>query len=173
MADQINWAKAQSEMLERIAQEAELFLSGMMQAAVSSDQRSATLGGVFIATATAIFGGLLIYMAEYAFSWAVVAGAGVCGSSFIMAAQFCFSATVPVDFHIAGNEPRNWYSDIQSGKPYLEALGGELENYQECIRANDTTMKKASRNLKWGAKLGIAAPLLGLAAAAIAILFFL
>lgn len=167
MASQINWAEAEREMLERIADGAELYLSGMMQAAVSSDQRSAALSGVFIPTATAIFGALLVYMTGESPSPMIVAGAVVCGISFFLAAHFCISATVPVDFHIAGNRPQNWYPDIQSGKPYLEALGGELENYQERMRANDTIMEKASKKLRWGAQLGMWAPVLGVATAAI------
>jgi len=66
-----------------------------------------------------------------------------------------------VIFWTPGNDPSEWYDDIENSVPEHVALGQQLGHYDRHIKANEGTLKGNSKYFSRGAKLGIAAPLLG------------
>ena len=74
---------------------------------------------------------------------------------------------MPVLFWMPGNDPSEWYGDIENAVPEHVALGQQLGHYDNHIKANDATLKRNSGYFKWGARLGICAPIIGLMMAGI------
>ncbi len=161
MSEKINWEKVDEKIIERISRNAETYLQEMLRAAASSDQRSATLGGIFITAGSAIAIGLLAYLATEEASEPLVAGGLVTALIFIVGSFFCLHATTPVSFYIAGNLPKSWNSTVRDGTGYKAALAGDLAWLGENIEENRAGMKSASRWLKWGIWLGMSAPVAG------------
>lgn len=166
-----DWAKSDPQFVRQIVDEAQLYLSGLLQTAISTDQRSATLAGVFISASTGIAAAFLGYVAAKGVDIKLLVAAGVAGILFAAAAIYCIQATLPVNWHLAGNSPAGWYSDVISKKPFMQALGEEAENYQRYIERNEKVMARASQRLRRGAILGMVAPFAGVAAYFIAFLF--
>lgn len=169
MAEKIIWEKVDKQILLRMVEESETFLKGMQTAAISMSQRSATLGGIFTAAATAIFGASLFKVTTDSVLTPLVSGGVFSGGMFVLASFFCLYATTPGDYHIAGNEPKNWYSTIAKGIAYEAAIGKDLESCQRRISADRNIMQRASKRMKWGTGFGIAAPLAGILIASLLI----
>lgn len=160
----MDWAKAKPEMVNKIVQEGEAYLSGQLKLATSADQRASMLAGVFTAAATAVIAGLLtlntsdIPLGE---KFPIYLGGGVAFVSFLAAASLCIMAIFPVGFWLPGNEPASWYGDVNSEKELTPALGEEAEHIQSKISENRAVLEKNAKRFRWGAILGIAAPIAG------------
>ncbi len=93
----------------------------------------------------------------------------VLGLGFSVAAYMCFLAAKPIDFYPPGNHPQQWYSSL--GLPLNEAKGKEVENYQEMIDDNDTSLQASAGWLNRGVKVAIASPVAALISLWLAISF--
>lgn len=162
----MDWSKADPQMAERVVREGESYLSGQLQLATSADQRAAVLAGVFAASGTAVLAGLIALTASdlrISEVYPIYLGGFAAVAMLLGAAALCISAIFPVGFWLPGNEPKSWYRDIESGKKISDALGEEAEHIQEKIAENRNTTKNNAKRFKWGAMLGITAPVLGAA----------
>lgn len=156
-----DWTKANKKLVEAIVREGETYLQGQLTVATSADQRASVLGGIFAAAGTAIFGAL-IAGSTGTLSLSIVVAGIVTGGVFLVSAGLCLSTALPVDFYLPGNEPANWYSDVDAETPLSSALGDVAEDTQSRIVNNNKVLKRNAWLFRTGAILGIAAPLLGL-----------
>ena len=160
----MDWSKVSQEMAEKILGQGETFLQATLTVASGLDQRSATLAGIFSASATAALGAsAAIQISDNGNCALVYAGLAVAATWFL-GALLCVAALWPSKYHLPGNHPRNWWAESVSERPMVEAIGGESENYQEKIDYNVNGLKWDSMFLKFGATVGCAAPLVGLIA---------
>lgn len=163
----MDWSKTKPDLVARVVSEGETYLAGQLTLATSSDQRASMLAGVFTAAGTALLVGLITLAVTKDISAAVkypaYLGGGVAAVLFILAAAFCIMATFPVKFWLPGNQPQSWYGDVQTGKELTPALAEEAEHIQSKIAENRATLQTNATRFKWGAALGIAAPLIGAA----------
>ena len=163
----MDWSKTKPEVVSRVVTEGETYLQGQLTLATSSDQRASMLAGVFTAAGTALLVGLITLAATKDISLTIkypaYLGGGVAAVLFILAAAFCIRATFPVQFWLPGNQPHSWYGDVEAGRELTAALSEEAEHIQSKIAENRTVLQTNATRFKWGAALGIAAPLIGTA----------
>jgi hypothetical protein len=162
-----DWTKAKPGLVQQIVREGELYLDGQLKLALSADQRAAILAGVFTAAAT----GVLAVMLALAITkdvailhrYPVYVGSGTTAGMFLVAACLCISAAMPVGFWLPGNQPENWYGDVDQGKDLGAALGEEAQHIQDKIVENRAILAKNAQRFGRGAIMGIAAPFVGAA----------
>ena len=158
----MDWSTVSQDMAEKILGQGETFLQATLTVASGLDQRSATLAGIFSASATAaLAASAAIQINEPGDSALVYSGLAVAAMWFF-GASLCVAALWPSKYHLPGNHPRNWWPESVSQRPMVEAIGGESENYQERIDYNVNGIKRDTNYLKSGAAVGCAAPLVGL-----------
>jgi hypothetical protein len=85
--------------------------------------------------------------------------------SFLLGAVLCVWATVPTSFWPPGNNPREWYADIDSGTPLRVAIGEQAAHFADAIDENDKTLTVNAQRFKHGAICGIVAPIMGIVVA--------
>lgn len=156
-----NWKNAKPDLVKQIVQEGETYLQGQLTLATSADQRAAVLGGIFAASGTALIAALLATVSAGNVSAPLLAGGAVSAIMFVAAAGQCLRTVLPVGFYLPGNEPKNWYSDVENGVDIDDALAAEAENYQEKIVDNRDVLKRNGARFRIGAYVGITAPLMG------------
>lgn len=154
------WAEAEKGMIHEIIREAEARLHGQVQLATSADQRAAVLAGVFIAAGTAIIAALLAGIASHP-SLAIILGAITAAALFLAGAGYCIRTVMPCDFHLPGNQPDNWYSDVDERRALKECLGQAAEHCQDAIVENRKQLQANARLFARGAWLGVSAPVAG------------
>ncbi len=161
----MDWSKTKFDLKQRIVQEGEAYLSGQLKLATSADQRASMLAGAFAAAGTAIIAGLITLHAAEKITltqkFPIYLGGGVTAASFLIAAGLCIRAIFPVGFWLPGNEPKSWYGDVTTGRTLDDAMGEEAEHIQTKIEDNRAVIKTNASRFKWGATLGIAAPVAG------------
>lgn len=157
-----DWKKADPELVREVVREAELFIQRQVTLATSADQRAAMLGGIFTAAATALIVGVIAVVTNGIAAPGIVWGGVVAALLFVIAAGLCISTVLPVEFGLPGNEPQNWYEDIESERGLSELLGEEAEREQGKIGDNNAVLIANARRFKWGAIARISAPLVGL-----------
>jgi hypothetical protein len=162
----MDWSKASPEMIARVVDEGTAYSEGQLTLATSADQRASVLAGVFTAAGTAILAGLIALGAvsdiPHRVSFPIYLGGGFSVLLFLIAAAFCIAATLPVGFWLSGNEPQSWFRDVEAGKALPVAFGEEAEHIQDKIAENRQIIAANARRFKWGAALGIAAPIVGM-----------
>jgi hypothetical protein len=143
----------------------EAYLDGMLRIATSADQRASSLAGMFTAAATALLAAVIVLANP---TWvvtgkaALILGGGAAAIMFLAAAVTCLRTIMPVNFWLPGCEPDNWESDVAAGKKLHDCFGERADHIQTQIAANLVVIEANARNFKWGARLGIAAPFVGL-----------
>lgn len=157
-----NWKESSPELVRQIVNSGEQYIEGQVTLATSADQRAAVLGGIFTAAGTGVIAGLIAAVASEHISAAVVVGALLSSTLFLVGAALCLSTAFPADFYLPGTRPANWYDDLDNKVEIIEALGEYAENCQEKIEDNSRVITKNARRFVWGAYLGIAAPFIGL-----------
>lgn len=158
----MDWSKVSPEMAEKILGQGETFLQATLTVASGLDQRSATLAGIFSASATAALAASAAIQISDTGDSALVYSGLVVAAMWFFGASLCVAALWPSKYHLPGNHPRNWWDASVSQGAWVEAIGGESENYQERIDYNVNGLKRDSRFLKSGAAVGCAAPFMGL-----------
>lgn len=154
-----NWTNVDLETVREVAREAEVYLHGQLNLAISADQRAAVLGGIYTAAGTAIVAGLI---AASSLTEQLFWGGFVSAAMFLVGAGLCVFTALPGGFYLPGNQPQSWYADIDDNKPLLEALGETAENSQEEIEHNRAFLQKNAKRFRLGAFLGVTAPLAGI-----------
>lgn len=164
--DKPDWTKAQPGVIDAILREGNSFLGGQLTIATSADQRAAVLGGIFAASAAAIVGGLLA--AASVLGTNLIWGGGVAAAFLLAGSALCLITGLPADFFLPGNQPENWYEDIDKGTVLDRANCDVAEDIQMRISANDKVLRRNARLFMGGALLGIVAPIAGAIAGLIA-----
>ena len=155
-----NWkTKAnQIRLIREACREGEAKLGAQVAIATSADQRATVLAGIYVAAATGVVAGLL---ATSRGGIVLIVAAASAAAAFLIGALLCLKAPLPVIFWMPGNDPSQWYQDIEESKPEHEALGEQLVHYDKHIKENEKTLQGNASYFSWGAKLGIAAPIIG------------
>lgn len=160
----MNWSKAPLPALQEIIRAAEAYLGGQLGLAASADQRASTLASAFTLAGTGVIAGLITLAATSDAGRQLIPvylGGLVSAVMFLVGALVCVRATMPVDFWLAGNEPKNWHDDIEGGQSLEKMLGDEANIYQGSIDKNFDVLTRNARAFKWGAQIGVAAPFAG------------
>jgi len=145
-------------MAREIKSQGERFLEAQLQVALASDQRAATMAGIFAAIAAAAIAGSIAYWDKT--GSAPVLSSGLAGGVWMMlGVGLCLWAARPVDFYFPGNHPAQWF-DLRDDTSLAEALGGEAENYQDRIESNASRLVAMGDRLKLGAVLVGTAPII-------------
>ncbi len=163
----MDWSKASDQMVARVVQEGETYLSGQLKLATSADQRASVLAGVFTTAGTALLAGLIAFAATNQSApiterYPLFLGGGAAVILFFAAASLCIAAIFPAAFWLPGNEPKSWFGDVESGKGLTAALAEEAEHIQDKIAENRGVIVKNAWRFKTGTIVGIAAPGIGL-----------
>jgi hypothetical protein len=162
----MDFSKIKPEFRKEIVREGTVYLEGQLKIATAADARASGLAGMFIAAATALIAGVVISLFNP--SWNVPArlplmlGGGIAAGCFLGAAVLCITAIRPVSFWLPGCEPQNWRSDVAEGRELDDCLGERAQHIQEAIVDNLKVIDSNAKLFKWGARLGIAAPFVGL-----------
>jgi hypothetical protein len=167
-----DWKEKANEigLIREACREGEVKLAAQVTIATSADQRATVLAGIYVAAATGVIGALLTKPSGGGVP--LIAAAVAAAGAFLCGAFLCLKATLPVIFWTPGNDPSEWYADIEAAKPEHIALGEQLGHYDKHIKANEATLKDNAKFFRWGAKLGIAAPIIGTIFAGLACLVF-
>src|SRR5262245_42281151 len=104
---------SQIQLIREACREGEAKLAAQVTIATSADQRATVLAGIYVAAATGVIGALLTKTADGGAP--LTAGAITTACSFLIGAFLCLRATMPVVFGTPGNNPSEWYSDIENG----------------------------------------------------------
>jgi hypothetical protein len=163
----MDFSKIQPEFRKEIVREGTVYLDGQLKIATAADARASGLAGMFIAAATALTAGVVIALFNLAGSslparLPMILGGATAAICFLVAAILCITAIRPVSFWLPGLEPENWASDVASGRLLEDCLGERAEHIQEQIADNLKTIERNARLFKWGARIGISAPFLGI-----------
>ena len=156
-----NWKGKNLDLVKEACRHGELKLQSQVQIATSADQRATVLAGIYVAAATGVIGALAAVDVIRS-SPALAAASAVAAIAFLAAAVLCITATLPVNFWVPGNEPSEWYGDIEKGTPLEVAIGEQADHFDESIRANTKVIATNAKRFFWGALIGIGAPFLGL-----------
>ncbi|MFL6690151.1 MAG: hypothetical protein ACJ8IR_08225 [Alphaproteobacteria bacterium] len=161
-----DWQTKDEDLIREACRHGESMLAAQVTLATSADQRAAVLAGIFTAVAT----GIIIAVATnsaFAESHALAAGAVVAIGAYLIGAALCIVTALPVDFWPPGNNPSQWYEDIEKGSPLKLAIGQQAAHFDDHIAANNKVLVRNSRIFFAGAVIGVSAPFLALAAAGI------
>jgi hypothetical protein len=91
----------------------------------------------------------------------VYAGGLVAASLFIGGAILCIRAAMPVGFHLPGTKPSGWETDVASGRTLQQCHHDLIDIRERAIKANIETIERNAKNYKYGAYMGIFAPVIG------------
>jgi hypothetical protein len=93
-------------LVEELHEEGVLCLQGTLQLAVAADQRATTLTGVFGAGSFALLAAAATLLTASQPNQPLLWGASATAVFLLSAALFCAWATRPVNFYLAGYEPK-------------------------------------------------------------------
>jgi hypothetical protein len=164
----MDFSKIQPEFRKEIVREGTVYLDGQLKIATAADARASGLAGMFTAAATALTAGVVIAIFNSMNSappsrLPMMLGGGAAALCFLTAAILCITAIRPVNFWLPGLAPENWDSDVSSGRALDDCLGERAQHIQEQIADNLKVIKSNANLFKWGARLGISAPFVGVA----------
>jgi len=156
LADEdIDWSGVSDAMARQIVAQGETYLQAQLQAAIASDQRASTMASILATVAAAIIAGSIAYWDKAGDVPVLLAGlTGAVG--LLTAAGFAAWAARPTDFFFPGNQPAHWW-EWRKGD-FIKMMGGEAENYQRHIEANDEILMHNQRAIWRGFKTAIGAP---------------
>lgn len=162
----MDFSKIKSEFRKEIVREGTVYLDGQLKVATSSDSRASGLAGIFTAAATGLLAGVVITIFKSSDSSIhskipLMLGGAVSAISFLVAAVLCIIAIQPVSFWLPGLAPENWDTDIAGGRELDECLGERAAHIQQQINENNKTIETNARRFRWGSRIGISAPFIG------------
>lgn len=159
--------KVSPELRKEIVRAGEAYLDGQLKVSMSTDQRASSLAGMFTGAATALLAASITLSNT---AWAtppvripLISGGVAAGVMFLVAAVLCIRAIMPADFWLTGTEPENWETDVAAGRSLDECLADRSAHIQTQINDNLEVIQRNARLFRWGARLGIAAPVFGVA----------
>lgn len=162
----VDWSTAKEGVVAEVLRDSETFLAGTVTLATSADQRAAVVAGTFATAGAAIVAGIIGFAAAAsatnAFAPAVYAGGLLAALLFIAGSILCIRAAMPVGFRLPGTKPSGWEEDVTKGHTLLQCQHDLIAIRENAILENLATISKNARRYKYGAYLGIAAPLVGI-----------
>ncbi len=162
-----NWAYTGEAELGFLLAEAKEALQGTIDLGISSDQRSATLAGVFGAGAFALFTVAATIFASQDKPPIFLFGALFVGLLLLVASGLCTLAASPGDFFAAGYEPKLLFpsaTDLRWMQRYT------IEDIQARIEANRLEIEREARFTKWAIYFALAAMICSFAFVSIGVL---
>jgi len=156
----MDFSKVRDDLALEVIRSAEALLSGQVTIATSADQRAAVMASVFAAAGAALVAGTITILSGN-HPIAVVAGGTTAGAFFLAGAACCVKATMPSDFYLPGNQPRDWKKDVSDGRALIACLGEQADHLQARIDFNNGIITENALWFKRGAWLGIVAPFAG------------
>jgi hypothetical protein len=162
----LDFSKIKADFRKEIVREGTVYLDGQLKVATSADSRASGLAGIFTAAATALTAGIVITIFNSAEAplrdkLPLMLGGTASALLFLAAAVLCIVAIQPVNFWLPGLAPENWDTDIASGRELDDCLGERAAHIQQQIADNLKTIAGNARRFRWGSRLGIAAPFVG------------
>lgn len=155
--ESLSWDGVSGDMARQIAQQGETFLQAQLQAGLAADQRAITIASIFVTFATAVLGAALAYW-QQSNDWPLLMAGIAASAALSVGACYGFWAARPITFHFPGNHPAKWWPCRKTTLAIV--LGGESENYQECIEHNEGCLQANAQALALGAKIATATPVL-------------
>ncbi len=157
----MDWSEVDERMAGKILRQGEIYLQGTLAVSTAADQHAATLAGIFSAAAIAVLAATLVMIQSPHPDTALIVSGFTVAFTWFIGSSLCVAVVWPSKFHLAGNEPKNWWPENVALGSLVEAIGGETENYQERIEFNTAAIRKSAKRLKLGAAMGCAAPIAG------------
>jgi hypothetical protein len=148
-----------------IVRQAEILLEAQLTLAIAADDRATSLAGTFCVAGTAIVAGLITLVGTHPAmtdALPIILGGIASSGMFLWAALVCVRTTLPADFGLVGNEPKNWEEPVTESARLTWMLINQAENYQAHLEANDQTLHRNAKGFRRGALWGVAAPFAGL-----------
>jgi hypothetical protein len=151
----VDWATAKADLVEEALRDSETYLSGTVSLAASADQRAAVVGGTFATAAAAIAAGVIGFSAaagsENIYRTSIYAGGISAAALFIIGAEFCIRASMPVGFHLPGTRPRDLAEDVAKGRTLIECQQDLMDIRETAIKENLAVIERNARSYKIGA----------------------
>jgi hypothetical protein len=162
----VDFSKIKTDFRKEIVREGTVYLDGQLRVATSADSRASGLAGIFTAAATALTAGIVITIFNAGgqplnAKLPLMLGGGASAILFLAAAVLCIVAIQPVSFWLPGLAPENWDTDVSSGRELDDCLGERAAHIQQQIGENLVTIARNATRFRWGSRLGIAAPFVG------------
>jgi hypothetical protein len=161
----VNWSTAKEGIVTEVLRDSETFLAGTVTLATSADQRAAVIAGTFATAGAAIVAGIIGFAAAASagnsYAPAVYAGGLFAAFLFILGSIFCIRAAMPVGFRLPGTKPSGWEDDVTAGHTLLECQHDLIAIRENAIKENLEIIATNARRYTIGARLGIAAPVVG------------
>lgn len=136
---------ADSETLQEILRESEVYLSAQLSAAIAADERAYTFAGTITAASVLLIGGSYALATASKPSMLLVYISIAVAAALFVAAWMAVMSARSVDFEFAGNQASKWVEDIESQKPFLHSLAEQCEHYDGMATSNRKTMADNSR----------------------------
>lgn len=140
-------AQADEGTIREIIREAESFLASQLEAGLAADLRALTLAAVLSAIIAGLTGGTATVIAAGISIWPHILAI----AAFLIASIFAFVAAIwaarPMLFDYAGNNPKFWAADVESGKSLIKAMAGQAALYAESIEDNNKVLAENNRYL--------------------------
>jgi hypothetical protein len=162
-----NWKGKNLQMVQEACRHGESMLGAQVALATSADQRAAVLAAIFAAVATGIIGAVASRTSTDGLFLPLIVGGSIAAIAYLIGAGLCIFTVLPADFWVPGNDPKEWYDDIDQGTPLEVAVGQQAEHFSAHIAENNAVLVRNGSLFFWGAVIGISAPLIGLFAAGI------
>jgi hypothetical protein len=155
----LDWTDVSGEMAERILKQGELFLESQLKIGLAADQRAMVSAGIFAAFSASLVAATTAFISQHLSIEA--AGAGYASAAMLLIGSIvCARSARPQPFGHAGSQPKMWW-DIRAQNDTAAAIGAESEDYQVRIEHNEKTLAANARNLVWGLRIGMSAPVVG------------
>jgi hypothetical protein len=161
-----DWKGKDLDLIREATRHGESMLAAQVDLATSADQRAAVLAGIFTAVATGIIGAAATHN-DLADNRALAVGAGLTIVAYLLGSALCIITALPSYFWPPGNNPDEWYQDIDTSRPLPEAMGEQMEFFAKHIHQNNKALERNARLFFAGAVIGVAAPVIGLVSAGI------
>lgn len=125
----------------------------------ASQQRSLTVGGFFLASATALVAGVISIASDDIGHTALTIAGIVAAVLFYTAALLCFFSALPGIIHTSGNTPDWWEWVLRSHKTAEAILEEQIDDIKTKIARNKVQAEYTRRLFRFGAYLGLITPL--------------
>jgi hypothetical protein len=156
---QYDFSSVPAGAIREVHRQGEICLQSTVQLALAADQRATTLTGILGAASVALLVATAAMISNIHPNWALVCAAAITAVLLFIGALFCARATQPVDFFIAGYEPKRMASVAQDETWILRYAA---EDVQARIDANRDSLVRASWWLIWGRRIALLGVLSGL-----------
>lgn len=156
--DGIDWTGVDLEVARHVCAQGETYLKAQQQSATAADQRATTMASILAVTSAALVAAAVNYATKVDGA-ALVAALFATAACLLAGAMSAFWAARPVDFAFPGNSPESYYTCLNSD--LATVLGGEAENYNRHIEANNRLMGTNQWPVRIAMGLAVLAPLIG------------